>query len=298
MKKNASKFSFYISSGLHFVLLLAIFVIPPSKTVSERDYKQWVGKFSEKRIATLVSVEPMVIQKEKPKPVKKVKKSPKKPKPTQKKRVKVVKKTPKQKKIVVNNSGLLALIGAPDEKKGDMADVFGSTSAVNSDINDALKKSVRVKVAEATRRFETKRERFEEVQRIGKIRVQSSEAVELEDTRGEAELVGQVELDGLEFTKAEVDEAGVRGVLRRRSRSFQQCYESALKGRALEGKITLIWSINGNGKVMGIKVADDRLNSNAVLDCVKDILTRTRFPKPKNGRLAKLKNTFVFQTAG
>ena len=294
MNKDVSRWSLYISLAFHAALLFLILIVPPTSSVSDADYKQWVGRLAKPRLATLEPMQPLTIEDK----IKEVVPRPKKveKKPLSKFQPKKIKPAPPQ-KVAVQHSGLLALIGSP-ESGGELADVFGSTAAVNANIEDALKKSARVKLADARATFETKKNRTQDVKTIGKIRIASEETVAIENDQEQTTLLGEVALSGLETNSAHIDEAGVRGVLRRRSQSFQQCYESALKGRAIEGKITLVWTINAQGKVVDMRVADDRLKSPAVLDCVKAILTRTRFPKPKNGHLAKLKNTFVFQTAG
>lgn len=95
---------------------------------------------------------------------------------------------------------------------------------------------------------------------------------------------------------ASIDARAVRDTLRRRSESFQDCYEGAMKGAAKpkSGKLLMEFTIDETGKVTSSTVLRDGVGSAELGSCVKQTLKRIRFEAPKDGEVT-IENSFVFQ---
>lgn len=286
-----------ISLALHAVIVVIVAVVEPTNDITTSDYEDWVKNLSDDRWAEVVPPPPPPIEEIKPE---------KKEEKSEDKKEKVDKKKPKEQaspderrqvaRKQVSQKGLLMTIGTASEG-GALADVFGSDAAVDADVGSALKDAKRTSIAKSGSGFKTTRKKGADgASEIGEVGVEAGGSANIGD-REAAHLEGRVETSDFEIDSSEIDKASVRKVLARRGRSFQQCYERSLKGKALQGKLVLAWTIDANGRVLEVRVVEDRLGSEEVLSCMVNILKRTRFPKPKDGGVAELKNTFVFQTA-
>jgi TonB family protein len=80
---------------------------------------------------------------------------------------------------------------------------------------------------------------------------------------------------------------------------FKYCYERELsKDPNLYGKITITFTIAGNGRVSEAQVIQTSMHSANVEECVLRVVRRIRFPQPKGGGQVVVTYPFMFTTAG
>ncbi len=88
-------------------------------------------------------------------------------------------------------------------------------------------------------------------------------------------------------------------VVQRRSRGISYCYERQLAiNPELNGKVTLRWMIDAEGKVARVQVAQDGLRDKQVTGCMKRAVKRWRFAKPQGGGQCVVNFPFVFSPGG
>ena len=92
-------------------------------------------------------------------------------------------------------------------------------------------------------------------------------------TRGTARLVG------------EMDENLVRRVIRRRIAEIRYCYvaHGLTRNERLEGRVSVRFLIDGNGRVASAGIMDTGLNVPAVENCILATIRRWSFPRPPAG---------------
>lgn len=80
---------------------------------------------------------------------------------------------------------------------------------------------------------------------------------------------------------------------------FKYCYERELsKDPNLYGKITITFTIAGNGRVSEAQVIQTTMHNPNVEECVLRVVRRIRFPQPKGGGQVIVTYPFMFTTAG
>ncbi len=90
------------------------------------------------------------------------------------------------------------------------------------------------------------------------------------------------------------DKGDISKNVRARAASLRACYETQLMNKPdLAGKLTLQWTITGDGSVNGQKTVDDSLKNNAVSDCVLRAISHVKFAKPEAG-ICVIQWPFVF----
>jgi TonB family protein len=86
--------------------------------------------------------------------------------------------------------------------------------------------------------------------------------------------------------------------IRARMAGFKACYENALKRSPnLQGKVTVSFTIDEEGRVSEASVETDTLGDPEVSRCIVGLFKRIRFPKPDEGSVAA-SFPFVFVNAG
>jgi hypothetical protein len=82
--------------------------------------------------------------------------------------------------------------------------------------------------------------------------------------------------------------------VRARAASLRACYETQLMNKPdLAGKLTVQWTITGEGGVSGQKLVGDTLSNTSVSDCVLRAISHVRFAKPEAG-ICVIQWPFVF----
>jgi len=90
------------------------------------------------------------------------------------------------------------------------------------------------------------------------------------------------------------DKGDIAKNVRARASSLRACYEMQLMSKPdLAGKLTVQWTITGEGSVTGQKTVGDTLNNNTVSDCVLRAISHIRFAKPEAG-ICVIQWPFVF----
>jgi hypothetical protein len=131
---------------------------------------------------------------------------------------------------------------------------------------------------------------------INQIATASSGRVESGQRQGSALPTPRVTGSGGGTVSGNVDSQGVLSVITRKNSSFTRCYERALKANPdLAGKLGYEISVSEEGQVLDVKFIENTLRAPDVMDCVKSILLRLSFPKPKGGP-AIFSSVLVFGT--
>jgi hypothetical protein len=93
-----------------------------------------------------------------------------------------------------------------------------------------------------------------------------------------------------------IDRESLRTVLRAHAGEIQRCYEQELaRDHLLEGQVTLRWTVQPNGSVTdaGVDEAGTTLRNRKVQDCMLARVGGWRFPRPKGGGPAVIRNPWV-----
>ena len=80
----------------------------------------------------------------------------------------------------------------------------------------------------------------------------------------------------------------VEDVVEEYSGKFQACYERGLlvsDSKALSGELTFAWTVDREGAIHNVRLAEDSLHRDDIADCVQSIVERMTFPKPESDSL-------------
>jgi len=123
------------------------------------------------------------------------------------------------------------------------------------------------------------------------------------DRAGRSAMAGLKDRDRRRASRMTLGSGGVSGfckkqdvmrTVRRRAAAIRACYEVALQLQPdLKGKLTVKWTINLAGKVQGVQMVGNTMKNKKVERCVKKVVGRMRFKKPKGG-ICIIKWPFVF----
>jgi hypothetical protein len=84
-----------------------------------------------------------------------------------------------------------------------------------------------------------------------------------------------------------IDRDAIRRLLREHIPQFRYCYQNALDGdknpEGFQGVMNFKFFIAGSGKVNRSEITSDKITSDKVRDCMKDVLHGIQFPVPKGG---------------
>ena len=105
-------------------------------------------------------------------------------------------------------------------------------------------------------------------------------------------------IPGKPIISGSLDMETIRRVIRRHRNEYRYCYEKQLNTkRDLNGKITVKFTIAGNGSVIAAAVADTTMNDRKVEGCLVTKIKRWVFPAPKGGGIVIVKYPFVFKAS-
>ncbi len=89
----------------------------------------------------------------------------------------------------------------------------------------------------------------------------------------------------------------IQRVVGRHLSQVKACFNRELtKDPNLDGKLTMSWVIGGSGLVVTSKVAEDTVRSPAMSACVKRVVDRMKFPRPRGGGTVSVRYPFLFST--
>ena len=88
------------------------------------------------------------------------------------------------------------------------------------------------------------------------------------------------------YTTGDPSPAVIQSILRTKHDAFRQCYNSTLaRDPKMEGRVTVRFEINADGKVTRARVAENSLPDCDAVHCVRDHFLQILFPKPQGGIL-------------
>ena len=124
--------------------------------------------------------------------------------------------------------------------------------------------------------------------RPGRPRLRTGEA----GTRVPRELV----VPGKPVVSDGLDMELVRRVIRQHVAETRACYERALQTRNdLEGKVSIKFTISGQGEVIAATLEENTMGADTVADCLQARIRRWVFPAPAGGGLVIVKYPFLFR---
>lgn len=93
-----------------------------------------------------------------------------------------------------------------------------------------------------------------------------------------------------------LDKDIIRRIVRAHINEVRYCYNQGLvKDPTLSGKVSISFTVAGNGSIAASTVADDSLSDEAVGKCIAKAVKRWKFPKPTGGGVVLVKYPFVLE---
>jgi len=106
---------------------------------------------------------------------------------------------------------------------------------------------------------------------VGRLRRQR-DRVNIRDMHSSARVLGSLSREA------------IRRVVRRNLRQVRFCYEQGLQQNpSIEGRVTIAWTIDPNGRVQSSNVAGSSLGNGEVESCIANAVRRWSFPAPEGG---------------
>ncbi|MEZ4464564.1 MAG: AgmX/PglI C-terminal domain-containing protein [bacterium] len=103
-------------------------------------------------------------------------------------------------------------------------------------------------------------------------------------------------IPGQPIITGSLDKETIRRVIRQHRAEYRYCYEKELnRKRELNGKITVKFTIAGNGSVIAASIDDTTMNDSSVETCLVGKIRRWVFPAPKGGGIVVVKYPFIFK---
>jgi len=103
-------------------------------------------------------------------------------------------------------------------------------------------------------------------------------------------------IPGRPVIRGSLDKEIIRRVIRRHRNEYRYCYEKQLnKEQDLSGKISVKFTIAGNGSIIASSVSDSTMNNSDVESCLTRKIKRWVFPAPKGGGIVTVKYPFIFK---
>ena len=110
---------------------------------------------------------------------------------------------------------------------------------------------------------------------------------------------GPVFTQGTPVIYGSLDKEIIRRVVRENANQIRYCYERELtRTPGLYGKITMKWTISGEGRVTSSSVAETQMKDANVENCLARRIRGWNFPKPKGGGIVVVTYPFVFKKSG
>ena len=104
---------------------------------------------------------------------------------------------------------------------------------------------------------------------------------------------------GKPIVSGALDTETIRRTIRQHAAEYKYCYEKQLNVvRDLAGKVTMKFTISGNGSVIAAAVEESTMGDREVENCLVAKIKRWVFPEPKGGGIVIVKYPFVFSCGG
>jgi outer membrane biosynthesis protein TonB len=135
-----------------------------------------------------------------------------------------------------------------------------------------------------------------DVQRHGPIDTGGTRAGRGSGGRGVKEVAVRVETGDPTGDLGGLTKAEIMKVVSSRKNAIGNCYERELqRQKGLGGKVVLTWRINASGAVESARVRSTTMRSGRVEDCIVRQIQGLRFPQPRGGQIAQVRNfPFLF----
>lgn len=105
-------------------------------------------------------------------------------------------------------------------------------------------------------------------------------------------------IPGKPIVSGSLDMETIRRIIRQHQAEYKYCYEKQLNiKRDLAGKVTVKFTIAGNGSVIAASVDESTMGDREVENCLVDKIKRWVFPEPKGGGIVIVKYPFVFKAS-
>ena len=105
-------------------------------------------------------------------------------------------------------------------------------------------------------------------------------------------------IPGKPIVSGSLDMETIRRIIRQHQAEYKYCYEKQLNiKRDLAGKVTLKFTISGQGAVIAAAVDESTMGDREVENCLVDKVKRWVFPEPKGGGIVIVKYPFVFKAS-
>lgn len=182
----------------------------------------------------------------------------------------------------IQGRGMLAVLGSAGDGPGSgaVADVFGE-GGIGGDLDGAFDGIQGVGIATGSGDRSTRGGGSGDAATIADLATQGGGSVDM-GTKRETR-VGRVTTEGPEVD-GKLDSEAVAKEVRKRMRMVQDCYEKELKrDPALSGKIEIEFTIGEDGRVVDARVASNKMDSDAVGECIVSRLRHWKFPQPDGG---------------
>ncbi|HEU4383789.1 MAG TPA: adventurous gliding motility protein GltG [Anaeromyxobacteraceae bacterium] len=98
-----------------------------------------------------------------------------------------------------------------------------------------------------------------------------------------------------------IDKELIRKVIQEHASQIRYCYEQELqRDPKLEGKVSIRWIINAEGRVQGTQVdtGATTLQNGQIHSCMMDRIASWEFPKPKGGGIAVITYPWILRSSG
>lgn len=105
--------------------------------------------------------------------------------------------------------------------------------------------------------------------------------------------------DDIRIENGTIDKEAIRGSIREARRSFQNCYNQALKRNSKAGgKIEIQWDIEEKGDAGHAVVRMNLTGDDEFGQCVKKQIEKTKFPIPPKEKVVRVVFPFIFDSKG
>ena len=105
-------------------------------------------------------------------------------------------------------------------------------------------------------------------------------------------------IPGKPIVSGSLDMETIRRIIRQHQAEYKYCYEKQLNvKRDLAGKISVKFTISGNGSVIAAMVVETTMGDRETETCLVDKIRRWVFPEPKGGGIVIVTYPFVFKAS-
>ncbi len=207
--------------------------------------------------------------------------------------------TEEQLRDKVAAQGLAAVLGTrgASSQNSAVADLLSDSGALSSDLDSALSRVGVIK--SATRGSDTGGDAL----RGSKGGVYGGSGVGSGLSGGgtggvakaQTEVKPRLQVGKEDIAGGTADASHIRAVVNKKLPSIQACYEEQLRGNPeLKGKVNVLWTIKGDGKVGEIKIQENSTGNQDMEECIRRRIRRWEFNPTQDGAEVEVSYPFIF----